>query len=370
MLIFNQFKNSFFKDLYHLENDIFCIFDSKKYSEEVISSLCFEARQHVTHGFLFQTSGTTSNKKFVLHDFNAVMTSSESVNEWVHSNHEDLFLAPISIHHMGGFSVLARSFFAKAKQPTILTKWSLNDFIKIIESEHTSVTSLVPSQVYEIVHNQIKSPKSLRTIFVGGAALDLDLYRGALKLGWPLFKTFGSSEACSQIFTENKLLPHWKIKIEDDNRLQIKGLSLYKGYLILKDGHVKFAETPRTEGGYFITEDLVEVQDNQLIGFKGRINDFVKINSSLVQLAVLRKDFYKFCMQQGLDAEKLVLTVKDDSKNGLHLVVYTELSLKGLDIKLELWNQNKTAAEIIRGIYSIKKIPKTELGKVKYSELK
>lgn len=384
MSCFDQFKTSFFKDLYHLENDIFCIFDVKDYESETVSALCQRAREQVTHGFLFQTSGTTSNKKFVLHDFNAVVSSCESVNAWVKSKSEDRFLAPISIYHMGGFSVLARSYFAQAMKPTILNKWSLEEFIKIVNLESITVTSMVPSQIYEIVQNKIKSPKSLKTVFVGGAALDVDLYTEAKKLGWPLIKTFGSSEACSQIFSDNQLLPHWKVMVDEDQRLQIKGPSLYKGYLFLKESTVsaeaqakniikqtvKFAETPKNDRGYFSTEDMVDIQDHQLISFKGRINDYVKINSTLVHLEVLRKSFYQFCLQHDIDAEKVILSVNEDSKNGLHLVAYTELSLKDLVFKLEVWNHNKPSAHVIRGVYLILQIPRTDLGKVKYAELK
>lgn len=382
---FNEFGESFFKDIYPKKHNIFCIFDTSEYSESEIELICLEASQHVTHGFLFQTSGTTSNKKFVLHDFESIKASCESVNQWVLSDKEDNFLVPISMHHMGGFSLLARSVFAHAKKPYILKTWSLKSFLEVITQEESTVTSMVPSQIYEIVQAKVECPPSLKTIFVGGSAIDHEIYLQAKKLKWPLLKTFGSAEACSQIFTQKRdlhihspsedydeslfLLSHWKVKTNEDQRLQIKGPSIFKGYLILKQGMVKFAESPRDDSGYFITEDMVKIKDNKLENFLGRINDYVKINSTLVHLESFRKSFYTYCSQIGLNPERIVISTQEDLKSGLTLVAYTELFTQGLIEKLEHWNQNHKSSERLRGIYYIQKIPRTELGKVKYKEL-
>lgn len=376
MLSFETYKSSFLKDIYHLENDIFCIFDTSGYSAEIITALCEKARQYVTHGFIFQTSGTTANRKFVLHDFDGVKASAVNINEFTKVDSKDVFLAPISIHHMGGFSVLSRSVFANAKPALILKDWSLPDFLTILKEKSVSVTSLVPSLVYELVQKQAVPPKSLKTVFVGGSGLSADLFTKALILGWPLIKTFGSSEACSQIFTQKNVnehelvsLPHWKIRLDEDKRLQIKGPSLYQGYLIIKDGKIKFAATPRDDGGYFTTEDMVQLHERTLISFLGRINDFVKINSTLVNMEALRQKFYKFCVSQGLDPLLILIAPKEDLKSGLQIVAYSESTSKDLAEILKIWNAESPSPEKIRGLYFIQSLPKTDSGKTKFSLL-
>ena len=376
MLNFEDYKKSFLKDLYHYENEIFCIFDTRGFDSETLTALCNKAREHVTHGFIFQTSGSTANKKFVLHDFESVKASAINVNLWTKADSADVFLAPISIHHMGGFSVLSRSFFAGAKEAVILKAWSLNQFLNLIEDKGVTVTSLVPSLIYEIVQAKAFAPKTLKTVFVGGSGLSPELFEQALKLGWPVIKTFGSSEACSQIFTQMNskdhtqvALPHWQIKMSSDQRLQIKGLSLYRGYLILKQGQIKFAETPRDDGGYFTTEDMVSLEGRTLKSFLGRINDFVKINSTLIHLEGLRQKFYQFCLKHGIDPTKIVIKPKQDLKTGLQIVAVTEDVVKDKAEKLNLWNQQSSAPERIKSIYFVDEIPRSELGKPKYSLL-
>jgi O-succinylbenzoic acid--CoA ligase len=376
MLNFEDYKKSFLKDLYHFENDIFCIFDTQNYNSETLSALCSKAREYVTHGFIFQTSGSTANKKFVLHDFESIKASALNINLWTKVNAEDIFLAPISIHHMGGFSVLSRSFFAGARPSLILKAWSLAEFLSHIDEHSVTCTSLVPSLVYEIVQAKVIAPKSLKAVFVGGSGLSVDLFEQAIKLGWPLLKTFGSSEACSQIFTQVSLkdhvqmaLPHWQIKVSSDQRLQIKGLSLYRGYLILKQGQIKFAEVPRDDGGFFTTEDMVTLEGRKLKSFIGRINDFVKINSTLIHLEALRQRFYQFCLQIDLDPNKILLKPKEDLKTGLQIVAVAEGPLQNLAEKLNPWNQQNSAPERIKSIYYVEKIPRSELGKPKYNLL-
>lgn len=377
---FSDLKKSFLKDHYPILNDMVMVFDTKDYSEAELNSLSLEARKYVDCGFLFQTSGTTSDKKFVLHDFESIKTSNESINAWVKVSKDDKFLAPISIHHMGGFSLLSRAFIAGISEPIILKSWSLNEFIQIVEKENITVTSMVPSQIYEIVQANVKSPKSLKAIFVGGSAIDHSIYLKAKSLGWPVLKTFGSSEACSQIFTQKLqstmssddlslyLLPHWTIKMDADQRLMVKGKSLYKGYLVLKDEHIEFIKTPLDENDFFLSEDRLQVTGDRLEAFLGRLNDYVKINSTLVHLATLRSQFYQFCLDQKIDAEKTVLAVRTDIKSGLYLSVVSEVENPKLVTVIQNWNETAIAAERIRGIY-YKSIPRTELGKIKYKDL-
>lgn len=400
---FNDIKKSFFKNIYHIENDILCVFDVKLYSKKEISELTLKSKGIVGSGFLFQTSGTTSDKKFVLHSFESLQTSCNTVNSWISVNSNDNFLAPISIHHMGGFSVLARNYFFNSAEAVVLKKWSLDAFIKIIKDNKITISSLVPSQVYEIVQYDIKAPHFLKAIFVGGSGIDSNVFNKALELGWPLLKTFGSSEACSQVFTQKlnspnqglDLLPHWNFKLDQDNRLSIKGKSLFAGYLFLRNGSILgerlqndnvkntsskdestkeqlvfFEPTHLDSDGFFLTEDHVICENNVLVKFLGRSNDFIKVNSFLVNVNSLRQRFYDFLSQNVYDLRGLVLIETEDLKSGYKFVVVSE----NIDFKLsnliQDWNKQSKSHESILGIYFVEKLPTTDLGKFKYQEIK
>lgn len=179
---FSDFKNSSLSSYYHFKNDICCVFNTSEYSVEELDQLTLFAREYVSSGFLFQTSGTTADKKFVLHDFSSVLASCQSINLWVKAESEDIFCSPISIHHMGGFSVLARALVAGAPPAIIIRDWNLNEFIDICKKQNVTIASMVPSQIYEIVQQNLKSPSSLQTVFVGGSDLEDTVYKKALDL--------------------------------------------------------------------------------------------------------------------------------------------------------------------------------------------
>lgn len=382
-----------------MENEIFCIFDVSEFDAKSISQLCKRASELVGEGFIFQTSGTTGVRKFVLHDFDSIFCSGLNINRWSNVNSKDIFISPISLFHMGGFSVLARAIIANADEATILDSWSLSEFIRLIEESSATTTSLVPSLIYQIVQSKQICPKTLKVVYVGGAPLSLELYESALKLKWPLVRTFGSSEACSQIFTQydvldNKLylLPHWEVKTDSEDYLLIKGLALFKGYLTLADSAVSYSPVCLDSAGFFKTEDRIKLkptagEDEQLDysitdqavvkrrppfsiqTFLGRANDLIKVNASLVNLSELRSEFHDFCLVDQISPEHNFISAQKDLKGGYRLVVNSDQVSNLLASKIRLWNKDRPSEKRISGIYFIDEISKTELGKVKYSNL-
>ncbi len=395
---YNNFKNSYLKNIYHIENDVFCVFDVKNYRPSDVTEITRKANQVIGQGFLFQTSGTTSDKKFVVHSFESIKTSCLAVNSWVDVGQKDKFLAPISIHHMGGFSVLARNYFFNGEAAIVLPNWDLKLFMKVIQDHKISVTSLVPSQIYEIVQNNLTAPTSLKAIFVGGSSIDQVIFQKAKDLGWPLLKTFGSSEACSQVFTQKSdsknegldLLPHWEFKLDQENRLSIKGKSLFSGYLFLNYDSLNTSSATnnlisrKTENipaaifepikldkdGFFQTDDHVVCENKILIKFLGRSNDFIKVNSFLVNIYNLRQRFYGFLQTKNFDPSNLVLIETEDLKSGFKFVVITDNLSFELSELVREWNKSSKSYEGVLGIYGIEKMPTTDIGKIKYGELK
>lgn len=379
ILNFNNLKQSFFKTHYRLENDIFCIFNSKEFKDQDIIKLTLKAREYVNQGFLFQTSGTTQDKKFVLHDYSSIIESCNAVNFWIHVDSKDKFLTPISINHMGGFSVLLRNWICNSESAKILMDWSLNSFINSIIEHKITVTSLVPTQIFDIIQAQCRAPDCLRVAFVGGAPLDQSLYLNALKLGWPLLKTFGSTEAGSQIFSQKKpsideglhLLPHWKFKLNSENRLSIYGPSLFKGHLLFQNHEVILQPPDLDAEGYFQTEDHLICDGNTLIQFLGRSHDFIKVNSYLVNLEVLRQRFKKFIKDQNiLNSEKYILIEIPDIKSGNKLVIVTDQIDPRFTNSVRSWNLESKPYEAILGIYNLQKLPVSELGKIQLNDIK
>ena len=63
-------------------------------------------------------------------------------------------------------------------------------------------TSLVPTQVHDLVKADLRAPETLKAIVVGGGHLDAATGRLARTLGWPVLASYGMTEAASQIATQ------------------------------------------------------------------------------------------------------------------------------------------------------------------------
>lgn len=379
---FKEFSKSLIEDFYHLNDEIFYIFDTSYYSNEQLLELARSAKKLIQQGFIFKTSGSTGSEKFVVHSYDAIKTSCLSVNDWVNVKENEISLSPISMNHMGGFSVLARSIFARQSGFRAMEAWDINEFYKEVEENNVNIVSLVPSQIYEIIQLRIKCPKYLRVAFVGGSELKDEIYFEALKLGWPLLRTFGSSECASQVFTESlgvqdrtkskpELLSHWIAELEDkSSRLILSGPSLFKGYLYLRGSGVEVSKINLDESQGYKTEDVVDIRDRKLVEFKGRVNDFIKVSATLVNMKKLRDEFTQLLNSTGLDSNKIFFSELQDLKSQNQIVVFFTLAYFEILPMIEEWNQQQPAAHRIKSVYCVDEIPRSEIGKIKSRALK
>ena len=190
--------------------------------------------QFRSHIFIL-SSGTTNSSvqdfKWIALSKSAFLTSASEVNRHLgsgqSSNRKDICLHVLPDFHVGGLSILARSYLSGASVVRLL-KWNVREFESLIIERKVTLTSLVPAQIFDLVQCQIQCPVSMRAVLVGGGALTVELYKKGRALGWPLLATYGMTEACSQIATSELdanyrlpeigfspdlvLLPHWDVR--------------------------------------------------------------------------------------------------------------------------------------------------------------
>ena len=110
-------------------------------------------------------------------------------------------------------------------------------------------------------------------VIVGGGSLSGELTREARALGWPVLRTYGLTEAASQVATEAlaearrpeaedrplaPILPCWETRVDGESVLSIRGPALFTGYL---EGGLESGwrlVDPRRDG-WFRTSDRVEL---------------------------------------------------------------------------------------------------------------
>lgn len=380
ILKFEDLISSRLKEIYHFENNFFCIFKVLPEDKNLVSRLTHLASEKIEKGFIFKTSGTTSAEKFVLHSFESLKLMARVSNDFFNLTDRDQFLNCLSPYHMGGFSVLFRSLMSSSGFSE-LQDWSPEKFVEFANEKKSTITSMVPSQIFDLVQKKIRAPKSLRIVLVGASALESKTHQKALDLGWPIYKTFGSTETASQLFTQEHpglepavLLSHWNLKVDKGQNLFLKGESLFLGYIEVNKEKLSYLPIGLDNAGYFKSEDKLVVKEKRLIEFLGRENDFIKINSSLINLKKINDEFKNllFKIDPALPNSVLITAVKD-VKAGFLLNLFLEINVvkyfKVIERILFVWNQKHSAAESIRGFYMIKNFSRSELGKIKKDSL-
>ena len=241
------------------------------------------------HVYLF----TSGFQKIALLSKEAFLISAEAVNKHLQCESHGLWLIPLSLFHVAGLSVLVRAFCGGYSLKKSEGKWEGESFVKDLNLQKASYTSLVPAQVYDLVARKLASPKNLELALVGGGNLHPALYKEARGLGWPLLPTYGMTETCSQIATAErtslrgkkfpflKILSHIKIR-ERKGILEVKSPSLLTGYF---DISKKEFYDPKTSKGWFSTQDRGSLKNG--LALKGRVDEQVKVSGRLVSLKKL-----------------------------------------------------------------------------------
>jgi O-succinylbenzoic acid--CoA ligase len=304
----------------------------------------------------------------------AILASAASVNQHLQVTKRDSWLCALPVFHVGGLGIYARAFLSATSVST-LQEWSPHSFLQVILSDQITLSSLVPTQVYDLVSAGLRAPSSLRAVVVGGAALDEKLFLEARQLGWPLLISYGMTETASQIATASlhslnelgmpdsvAVLSHAQISVSAEGYLEVHGSSLMTGSAQIKNG----VEHWQPSGAKFLTSDRGELKDGKL-KFLGRDSEFIKILGEGVNLQSLESRLRELYQHRNL-----VVLAKPDPRRGFQLFALVESmasaeSLNSSD--LQQWNQRCLPFERLEKIVLVPKFPRSVLGKVNKVEL-
>lgn len=320
------------------------------------------------------TSGTSSSDvyKLIGHTQQSVEASAKSVNKHLESSQNDIWLNVLPSYHVGGLTIFERAKLSGAKViDKSQDKWSAQNYYQNITDHKVTLSSLVPTQLIDLIEFGKEAPHHLRALVIGGGALSDFDYQRARKLNWPVLPSFGMTETCSQIATASlsslkyaaypslDILEHAECRLDKDNFLEIKAASLFKCQIKITPQEVLLLDP---EFDWFKTEDYAEVSAGTLKP-KGRGFLVKKVNGHLVNLQALSEVWNKLNRDHN---SVLIFNLHPRSENQVDLVVE---DLKGVEPLVDVFNSQVKPQEKIRNIYCIEKIPKTDLNKVKYQEL-
>lgn len=333
------------------------------------------------------TSGSTANSvsatKLVALSKSALLASGQSVNGHLLGSSQDIWTQVLPQFHVGGLGISVRAQLSGAKVVKALKddRWDAEHFYQVLLSESCTLSALVPTQVYDLVSLDLKAPASLRAIVVGGGALDGVLYQKARQLGWPVLPSYGMTETASQIATASLeslqgdtypamgLLKHAKVRQNDGGYLEVWAESLFTVYAQNTDSGAK-AWNPKTSDGWFTTEDRGQFINGSL-EIEGRGRDYIKIGGEATNVARLRSILESCAF--GLNPQwpnQVTLMDMPSDRLGAEIHLVSTLSDADTEKVLKHYSEQVLPFEKARKIYYMNEIPRSDLGKILWAELR
>lgn len=324
---------------------------------------------------LFETSGSTGNPKWVALSRQALLVSAAAVNRHLGVTPESRWGLALPLHHVGGFGVAARAYEAGSGFKDFNRRWDAREFREWLEQNEITHTSLVPTQVHDLVRAGLTAPAALQAIVVGGGHLDSLTGQAARDLGWPVLASYGMTEAGSQIATQGldqlhapyqsapiPLLPIWDATITPENLLAISGPALFSGYL--SDG--KFT---RRESEWHTTSDRAILADKQLTPL-GRSDALVKVLGELVDPESIERELLAISRGQLIPGTFAVIAIPDE-RAGHGLVPVFEASVSPAVVAgvLSVYQAQAPGFRRLQPAAMIERFPRSELGKLRRTEL-
>jgi len=331
----------------------------------------------------FQTSGSEGVPKWVGLSRAAMQVSARAVNAHLESTAADRWLIALPLHHVGGFSILARCHESGASFFHTEEKWSAPSFASLCVAQGITLASLVPAQVYDLVQAKVEAPGKLRAIVVGGGGLSKELGIRALELGWPVLQSYGMTETASQVATEPlehlragydpeslEVLPCWNVDATPDGALIVRGAALASGYAMRSaDGAWRWQAIDAEAG--FTTRDRVQVWwhgTHRFLRFVGRESSFVKVLGELVSLPALQQRLERVLIGEGIDLRSALIWPVPDARKDTRLLLVGEGQNRHDAARLEnlsaRFNQDIPGYERLDAVLMVSAIPRTPLGKV------
>lgn len=329
------------------------------------------------------TSGTTSRPKGVL---------------WTHANglwgarinalHEELFSTDVHLVYMPLFHTNAMAYSVLASiwvgaRFVLLPKWSSSRFWEISQRHECTWTSLMGLSARAILNSDIPAQHTYRRF---GAGSDLALLTE--RTGVPMVTWWGMTETITHPIisdgrgsahpgTMGRCAPEYAITVRDPlgaptpagevgelSVRGVRGVSLFAEYW----NNPEATESSFDEDGWFLTGDLVRLNDDGTLTFVDRAKDMLKVGAEnvaaseierVVQTVTgLREVAVVGAPHEALDEVPVVFVVDSDAEDDLAERIIAECSAQLADFKVP------------REVHFVSQLPRSTISKVNKVELR
>ena len=235
------------------------------------------------------TSGSTGRPRGAVLSQAALRASAAAHSAVFGWRQDDRWLLSLPVAHVGGLMIVVRSLLARraivlgGREPG--GSFDGDAVLGTMERRRVTLLSVVPTMLGRLLDGRKgRPPGSLRAVLVGGAAAPAVLMARARRRRWPVFATYGLTEACSQVATERprapfggagEPLPGVELRISSRDEMagsiRIRGPMLFDGYLGCEPNAP--LDRPFDADGWFDTGDVGALDVSGRLHILGRRSD-------------------------------------------------------------------------------------------------
>ncbi len=234
------------------------------------------------------TSGTTGRPKGARITYGNLWFSATGSALYLGQSPGDVWLAVLSLHHIGGLSILYRAAIGGGTVD-LHERFEPEAVLAAVQAG-TTYASLVPTMLQRVLDNAtppVGWPRTLRGVLLGGAAAPSVLVERSLSAGIPVLPTYGLTETSSQAATlrahevaphlgsSGRALPLTELRVVvngveatrgEIGEITVRGPSVFAGYL---------GEPDRNPESWFATGDAGYLDDEGYLYVVDRRSDLI-----------------------------------------------------------------------------------------------
>lgn len=324
------------------------------------------------YNIIIKSSGSSSFAKYVYLQNRNISHVCKEMNKQMYGKNKiynELIFSPL--YHAFGFGRL-HALMSSNNNITLTDSFSISNFYNLLSNFNSIDAISLPSKILSTIFKINKSItkrlfNGIKYLQVSTGYLEKFYRKKILKYKINLFLNYGMTEAMrstflnlkknkNKIHTEGKILPgvHIKIKKTQSKKygeILIKGKNLAAGYSNKEEWNKKFVKN------YFKTGDIGHIDKHGFLIFKSKFGNKLNINGKSFYTEDIENIIKKFS-----NLEKLKI-VQNQKK--IYLI-----SEKKIDEKKLYKIFKKNQINIIFDKIILNKIPLTETGKIKFSNIK
>lgn len=183
---------------------------------------------------IIQTSGTSGRPKPIPLTFGNWLWSALGGAAALRSPGPERWLSALPLGHVGGLSVLVRGVITGGAA-LIHERWDTERALAVLMAGDATLVSVVPTTLARLLDAGLEQPPALRCALVGGGPVPPALLDRAAAAGVPVSQTYGLTEACSQVTTQQpgdgrpdagRPLFCTRVRVAADGEIHVRGLTV------------------------------------------------------------------------------------------------------------------------------------------------